>query len=144
MDDFESNFESSNNAAEAGKEAGAQALQEKIEKYQQKKEKSSKAMAGIQRTQKDEKKARRDDAILARIIEYFLKDGQYSTIIDAVLPVIDKGFSSNLLIGSISLVFTPATRIIREYFAHPANQKELVVLAGNEKFSVHTTNRFFV
>jgi hypothetical protein len=97
-------------------------------------------MAGIQRTQKDEKKARRDDAILARILEYFLKDGQYSTIIDAIIPMIDKGLPSNMVIGIISLIFTPAARMIREYFAHPSNQKELLVIAGNERFSLQSTN----
>jgi hypothetical protein len=101
-------------------------------------------MAGIQRTQKDEKKAKRDDALLARILEYFLKDEQYSAIIDASLPIIDKGFSSNLIIGIISLVFTPATRIIREYFTHPSQQKELVLLAGEDRFSVTANKGLFV
>ena len=140
LDDFESNFESNADATEGGKESAISTIQEKIEKYQQKKEKSSKALAGIQRTQKDEKKAKRDDAVLARIIAYFLKDEQYSTTIEATLLMIDGGFSSNLIIGIISLVFTPATRLIREYFAHPSNQKELILLSGSEKISLQTTN----
>ena len=113
LDDFESSYES---ADTGGKESGPQALQERIDKYQEKKEKSSKAMAGIQRTRKDEKKAQRDDYILARILEYFVKDRQYATIVDALVPIIDKGFSSNLIIGIISLVFTPAATLIREHF----------------------------
>ena len=57
--------------------------------------------------------------------------------------MIDAGFSSNLTIGIISLVFTPATRMIREYFAHPSTSKELVLLADNERISLSASNGLF-
>lgn len=99
-------------------------------------------MAGIQRSRKDEKKAKRDDLLLARVLVYFLKDRQYSTVIDSIIPVIDTGYASNLVIGVISLVFTPAARMIREHFS-PAKTQEMTVISGSETFTIKNQENYF-
>ncbi|MDD2516176.1 MAG: hypothetical protein PHF46_00655 [Candidatus Gracilibacteria bacterium] len=80
------------------------------------KDKASKSLKKIAQIKKDEQKAKRDDLFLAQILVEFIKDKKYNSIIGHIFPLIDIGTPSNLIIGIISLIYKPASDIIRKNF----------------------------
>lgn len=60
--------------------------------------------AGMKRTQKDEKKAKKYDMLLAGFLVKIIIDKQYDFILSPLFSCLDKWFSSNLVLWILSLV----------------------------------------
>jgi hypothetical protein len=54
--------------------------------------------AGIKRTQKDEKKAKKYDMLLAGFLVKIIIDKKYDSILESLFASLNKGFSSNLVL----------------------------------------------
>ncbi|MCP4522738.1 MAG: hypothetical protein GY828_00805, partial [Candidatus Gracilibacteria bacterium] len=75
--------------------------------------------AGIKRTQKDEKKAKKYDVLLAGFLVKIIIDKNYTSIHDSLFGALSKGFSSNLLLGILSLVHDELYQKIRVFTQKP-------------------------
>lgn len=93
-----------------GAESGAEQQSEKA------REKAAKSIAGIKRTQKDEQKAKRDNDFLYECLRDIIGSKQYDTLIPHIFPLFEDGVPSNLIIGAFSLVYKPASDIIRKHY----------------------------
>lgn len=100
--DIESN-ESSWNSAEKSSEIS--------EKY---KEKAKKSAAGIKRTAKDEKKAKKYDFLLSNLLVSIIVDKKYDTIIERLFKTMDYWYTSNFLVWVMSLINENVSNKIRE------------------------------
>ena len=76
----------------------------------------SRTIANIQKTQKDEKRSRRDDDHLVDILKILLQDERYHPLLDNLIPVIDLGISSAYVIAILSLVCVEAEMTILRYY----------------------------
>ncbi len=76
----------------------------------------SRTIANIQKTQKDEKRSRRDDDHLVDILKILLQDEHYHPLLDNLIPVIDLGISSAYVIAILSLVCVEAEMTILRYY----------------------------
>lgn len=74
---------------------------------------SSKWMAWIKKTRKDEKKAKKDDDFLYETIIDLIKNKDFDILIPLIVDMFKYGIPSNLILGGVSLVFSEATYIIR-------------------------------
>lgn len=79
-------------------------------------EKAAKAIAGIKRTQKDEGKARRDDDFLYECLRKIISSKRYDELIPHIFPLFSAEIPSNFIIGAFSLVYKPASDIIRKNY----------------------------
>lgn len=86
------------------------------EKY---KESSKKAQQWIQRTQKDEKKAKKYDFILAWFLVKIILDKKYDPIIIQLFKSTDFGYTSNFVLWIISLINIEISNKIRENLNKP-------------------------
>lgn len=86
------------------------------EKY---KESSKKAQQWIQRTQKDEKKAKKYDFILAWFLVKIILDKKYDPIIVQLFKSTDFGYTSNFVLWIISLINIEISNKIRENLNKP-------------------------
>lgn len=75
-----------------------------------------KRMAWIQKTRKDEKKAKKDNDFLYKLIIDIIRDEKYDVIIPLIIELLKISVPSNLIIGVISLIFNEAVYIIRTYY----------------------------
>ncbi|EKE28143.1 MAG: hypothetical protein ACD_3C00088G0004 [uncultured bacterium (gcode 4)] len=96
--------------------------QETAKEAQEKKEKASKAMAWIQRTRKDEKKATKDNDFLYEIIVDIIRNREYDILLPFVSDMLKQWVSSNFILWGISLVYDEAVYIIRTNYL-PWNTK---------------------
>lgn len=80
------------------------------EKY---KESAKKAGAGIKRTQKDEKKSKKYDFLLARFLVEMILKKKYDTLLDELFSCLDAWYGTNFLLGILSLVYIPISHEIR-------------------------------
>jgi hypothetical protein len=116
IEDFTPNIESSNwtwNNAEVNHEV--------IEKIGEQTKKSAQWM---QRVQKDEKKAKKYDLLLAWFLVKIIIDKKYDFILVKLLKAIDFWYSSNFILWILSLINTEISNKIREY-----NNKKLLNFA---------------
>lgn len=90
--------ESSSNSAEISEK-----IQESIKRW----------AAWIKRTRKDEQKAKRNDILLAWFLVKIIIDKTYDFVLDDLFLCLNKGFSSNILLGIISLVHEEISEKIR-------------------------------
>ncbi|MDD2908106.1 MAG: hypothetical protein PHH98_05735 [Candidatus Gracilibacteria bacterium] len=89
---------------------------EAVEKISEKvKESSKKASAGIQRTQQDEKKAKKYDFLLAGFLVKIIVDKKYDFILQELFKVMSFGYTSNFVLGILSLINTEISNKIREH-----------------------------
>jgi len=90
-------------------EAGANAaeISEKL------KDAIKRGTAGIKRTQKDEKKAKKYDMLLAGFLVKIIIDKKYDWILESLFSSLDKGFSSNLVLWILSLSYEEISEKIR-------------------------------
>lgn len=85
------------------------------------KEKAAKAIAWIQRTRKDEKKAQRDDDYLHLCLREIISSEKYDILIPYIFPLFDEGVPSHIIIGAFSLVHQHASDIIRDHYIGNTN-----------------------
>ncbi|MDP5038865.1 MAG: hypothetical protein NWP80_00275 [Candidatus Gracilibacteria bacterium] len=78
------------------------------------KEGIKKGASGIKRVQKDEKKAKKYDQMLAFILTNIVKQKEYDFIHSEIFFLLNKGFSSSVIIGIISLIYKEAEIEIRK------------------------------
>ncbi len=78
------------------------------------KEAVKKAGAGIKRVQKDEKKARKFDLLLAWFLTQIIRNPKYDFLLEDLFKTLDSGYSSNFLLWILSLVYLPISDKIRE------------------------------
>lgn len=78
------------------------------------KEAIKKAAAWVQRVQKDEQKAKKFDSILAHFLTQIIRNQKYDFILEKLFKTLDAWFSSNFLLGLLSLIYLPISDKIRE------------------------------
>ena len=113
IEDYSPDIDSSEtgwNSAEAAKDAS--------EKYQ---ESAKKAWAKVAKTQKDEKKAKKYDFLLAGFLVKIIVDKKYDTILDTLFPAIHAWYPSNFILWILSIRNTEISNKIRE-----VSNKELI------------------
>lgn len=74
------------------------------EDAEQSREQAAAALAGLKRTQKDEKKAKKYDSFLIDIISEILQNHVYDHIIAQIVPLLEKRISSNMLASVLILL----------------------------------------
>lgn len=88
------------------------------------KEAAKKAGSGIKRTQKDEKKAKKSDILLAGFLVKIIIDKKYDTVLIDLFKSLHSGYPSNFLLWIISLIHIGISNKIRE-----ASEKEKVIFS---------------
>ncbi len=83
------------------------------------KESSKKAGAGIKRTKKDEKKAKRYDFLLARFLVEMILKKKYDSLLDDLFVCLDAGYGTNFLLWVLSLIYMPISKEIRKFSGKP-------------------------
>lgn len=97
-------------AIDEGSESGSQSS-EISEKY---KEAAKKAGAGIKRTQKDEKKAKKYDFLLAKFLVEMILKKKYDDLLEELFACLDAWYGTNFLLGILSLIYLPISNEIRK------------------------------
>jgi len=82
------------------------------EKY---KEAAKKAGAWIKRTQKDEKKAKKYDFLLAKFLVEIILKKKYDSVLDELFACLDAGYGTNFLLWILSLIYLPISTEIRRH-----------------------------
>ncbi len=90
--------------------------QEISEKY---KESSKKAGAGIKRTQKDEKKAKKHDFLLANFLVEIILKPEFDSLHESMFRCMNAGLNSNFVLWVLSLAYEPISVKIREITEKP-------------------------
>lgn len=106
LEDFSQNYESNEWVwnAEASVEVFFEKLKESTKKYQ----------AKTQKTQKDEKKAKKYDILLAWFLVKIIVDKKYDFILEKLFNTIKIWFSSNFILWILSLININISNKIRE------------------------------
>lgn len=78
------------------------------------KESVKRASAGIKRTQKDEKKAKKYDFLLAKFLVKIILEKKYDVLLDGLFDCLHKWYATNFLMGVFSLVYLPISDEIRK------------------------------
>ena len=78
------------------------------------KESIKKASAWITRTQKDEKKAKKYDFLLANFLVKIIIDKKYDSVLENIFKVMDFWYSSNFILWILSLINLEVSNKIRE------------------------------
>ena len=78
------------------------------------KEQVKKASAWIARTRKDEKKAKKQDLLLANFLVKIILNKKYDSLIEWLFKLVDMWVSSNFLLGVMSLVYIDISNEIRK------------------------------
>lgn len=102
MDEFDSTSIESSDSPWAGAEKSQEQSEKQRESYK-------KAQAQIQRSQKDEKKAKWDNDNLFLILERFIQNPYYEELIPLVTELLRKSTPSRYIISLISLFYPEAT-----------------------------------
>lgn len=89
---------------------------ESAEKYR---EKEKKAQQWVQRTQKDEKKAKKYDFVLAGFLVKIILDKKYDFILVRLFKASDFWYTSNFIVWILSLINVEISNKIREYSNKP-------------------------
>ncbi len=89
----------------------AEQVKEVSEQY---KKQASKSAAWIKKTQKDEKKAKTYDMLLAWFLVNIIVDDKFKWLLDDLIWLIHKWYPSNFILGIISLVYIDISNKIRE------------------------------
>lgn len=93
--------------------------------------------AGIKRTKKDEKKAKKHDFLLAGFLVKILIDKKYDPLLDYIFKAMDAGYPSNFILGILSLVSTDVSNKIREVSGKEIIQFSYTSHKENEEFDDH-------
>jgi len=103
--------------------ASAEQVKEASEQY---KKQAAKSAAWIKKTQKDEKKAKTYDMLLAGFLVKILVNQNYNSILDALFTLLHKWYPSNFILWVMSLIYDDISVKIREL-----SQKEKIVFNYN-------------
>ena len=79
------------------------------------KESIKKASAWIAKTQKDEKKAKKYDFLLANFLVKIIIDKKYDSVLENIFKVMDFWYSSNFILWILSLINLEVSNKIREF-----------------------------
>lgn len=90
-------------SADAMREAVSEKFKEAVKKW----------TAGIKRIQKDEKKAKKYDFLLASFLVQIITNKKYDSLMNAIFSAMDAGYSSNFILWILSLVNTEVSNKIR-------------------------------
>jgi hypothetical protein len=131
LDNFEVSIDSS---SEWMQSASPEAIREKSEKQ---KESYSKALAGIARSRKDEKKSQFQDELLAKIIAIVIQDGDSDEIISLLENLSMKHFPSFIISWIVSLASPAAIHCILEHYrlvnGFPVLKPRLIPIQFNQE-----------
>lgn len=94
----------------------AETTKEVSEKF---KESIKRSSSGVKRTQKDEKKAKKHDILLAGFLVKIIIDKKFDPLLESLFQALDNGYGSNLLLGVLSLVHKDISDDIRSYSQKP-------------------------
>lgn len=83
------------------------------------KESVKRASAGIQRTQKDEGKAKKYDLLLANFLVQMILIKKYDFLHESIFLCLNSGLNSNFVLGILSLVYEPIQEKIRDISDKP-------------------------
>lgn len=130
LEDYTPDIESSDswwNSTESSRES-----QEKFREQQKK------AWAKIARSQKDEKKAKKYDFLLAGFLVRIIVDKKYDFLLDSLFPCIHKWYPSNFILWILSFINIDISNKIREV----TNKKEIIFdyKIKNEKIEFDDNN----
>ena len=114
---------------------GPQQSSEISEKY---KESAKKASAGIKKTQKDEKKAKKYDFLLAKFLVELILKRKYDALLEKLFPALDAGYGTNFLLGILSLVYIPISHEIRKTSWLPEVRFEFLIPTEKQVFHPDT------
>ena len=104
------------------------------EKY---KEAAKKAGAGIKRTQKDEKKAKKYDFLLARFLVEMILKKKYDDLLQGLFTCLDAWYGTNFLLWILSLIYLPISTEIRQAYGKPEVEFHYVPSSEPLKFDDH-------
>ena len=91
--------------------ASAEQVKEASEQYRKQ---AAKSAAWIKRTQKDEKKAKTYDMLLAGFLVKILVNQNYNSILDSLFTLLHKWYPSNFVLWVMSLIYNDISLKIRE------------------------------
>jgi len=83
------------------------------------KESSKRSSAGIKRTQKDEKKAKKHDFLLANFLVEIILKPEFDSLHKSMFACMNAGLNSNFILWVLSLVYEPISQKIREISTKP-------------------------
>lgn len=95
-------------------ESGWQSAESTKEVSEKFKESVRKWAAGVKRTQKDEKKAKKYDFLLANFLVEILISKKYDFLLDDIFVALNQWYGANFILGLLSLVYPPISNKIRE------------------------------
>ncbi len=96
-------------------EWGWQVVDKQSEKVSEKfRESVKRGTAGIKRTAKDEKKAKKKDMMLANFLVKIILEKKYDSILDTMFAAMDAGHPSNIVLWILSLVYDDISHAIRD------------------------------
>jgi len=98
---------------ESTSESGWASNEKATEKAEKFKEQSKKASAWIKRTQKDEKKAKKQDLLLANFLVKIILNKKFDDVLDLLFKLLDKWYPSNFLLWVLSLIYIEISDKIR-------------------------------
>ena len=101
------------------------------------KESVKRASSGIKRTQKDEKKAKKNDLLLAGFLVKIIIDKKYDYVLEPLFAALHKWFSSNLLLGILSITHEEISKKIRDFSQKPYQE---YTFSYEESFEFDDTN----
>ncbi len=91
------------------------------------KESAKKASAGIKKTQKDEKKAKKYDFLLASFLVEMILKKKYDILLGKLFPALDAWYGANFLLWILSLVYIPISHEIRKNSWSPQINFEFII-----------------
>ena len=101
------------------------------EKY---KESAKKASAGIKKTQKDEKKAKKYDFLLAKFLVELILKNKYDSLLEKLFPALDAWYGTNFLLWILSLVYVPISNEIRKASGSSPVKFEFIIPKQEQEF----------
>lgn len=132
LEDFSPDIESSEwagNSAESAKESS-----EKIQ------EQKAKAWAKAQKSQKDEKKAKKYDFLLAGFLVKIIVDKQYDILLNELISCTHKSYPSNFILGVLSLINLDISDKIREISSKDHIELDFEIPAETQEFDAGNMN----
>lgn len=104
---------------DTGSEWGGQSAEASREQAEKFKESAKRGAAGIKRTQKDEKKAKKQDFLLANFLVKIILEKKFDFLLEDLFACIDDGTPSNFILGVLSLVYVDISHAIRNQSGKP-------------------------
>jgi hypothetical protein len=120
-------------AIDEGSESWSQSS-EISEKY---KAAAKKAGAGIKRTQKDEKKAKKYDFLLAKFLVEMILKKKYDNLLGWLFSCLDAGYGTNFLLWILSLIYLPISNDIRSAYWKESVEFNYIPSSEPLKFDDH-------